>query len=328
MGRRRARKTVRADASRTRRRARPNSIEHDWPDEALVDHWGDLVATTKASELPDLNRASFVQLGCGAWGCVMPTNRKGRVVKITSDASEAAFVAAALQIGLWPAGVVRYQRLVELAGSEVEGDRIYALWREEADDVGELERALEGFADPPKEFPRQLLQEGDLALRRAMRPAIEMNVELSTSPDPQRHLKQARTYFDEAVETWLSEGLEPGYSESNKAVRLYGKFEAMRDPYAARFAWKRAEYDLALDNVARVDPLADVAGALRFYLERDMVLPDVLYNNMGYVSRRKGARRRLVITDPGGMVPCEPRWLSVSIHQLRPSKVRPRKAAN
>ena len=43
-------------------------------------------------------KTSFTEYGCGHYGCVMPTYDDGVVMKLTSDETEAYFVAAALSM--------------------------------------------------------------------------------------------------------------------------------------------------------------------------------------------------------------------------------------
>lgn len=78
------------------------------------------------------------ELGCGAYGCVLRTAVPGVVLKITSDPTEALFVRALADRGLSGLmGITRYLGSSLLEGRR-QGRALYALWREEADDVGEL----------------------------------------------------------------------------------------------------------------------------------------------------------------------------------------------
>jgi len=63
-------------------------------------------------------RRTFKEFGCGHYGCVFPTTVDNMVFKLTSDASEAAFVATALKLPDWPDGMIRYHRIVELSGEK------------------------------------------------------------------------------------------------------------------------------------------------------------------------------------------------------------------
>ena len=93
------------------------------------------------------------ELGCGAYGCVLRTTVPGVVLKITSDPTEALFVQLLKDKGLSNTlGITSYYGSSLLEGRR-EGRAVYALWREEADDVGELvtkEPALESFKPTAK----------------------------------------------------------------------------------------------------------------------------------------------------------------------------------
>jgi hypothetical protein len=58
--------------------------------------------------LPPARGSGTGPLGCGVYGCVMPTSDVRVVFKITSDPDEAGFVAAALGEPDQPPGVVAY----------------------------------------------------------------------------------------------------------------------------------------------------------------------------------------------------------------------------
>lgn len=76
-------------------------------------------------------------LGCGHYGCVFLTNTPGLVIKVSSDASEAEFIKAAVKLGEWPVGIVRYQAVLDLPGSH-RGRPVFIIWREEAFDIGTI----------------------------------------------------------------------------------------------------------------------------------------------------------------------------------------------
>jgi hypothetical protein len=76
------------------------------------------------------------EYGSGYYGTVLPTHTKGTVLKITSDPTEAKFAYAAKRLRHYPAGIVKYGPVFELGGSH-DGRPIFALWREEAYDVGD-----------------------------------------------------------------------------------------------------------------------------------------------------------------------------------------------
>jgi hypothetical protein len=90
---------------------------------------------------PRSQRGNFIaklkEYGCGAYGCVLPTLDDKTVLKVTTDVTEAEFagqLAATLIVPI----VVDY-RLVMQLGVLHQKRPVYLLWRESADDVGQLE---------------------------------------------------------------------------------------------------------------------------------------------------------------------------------------------
>lgn len=80
--------------------------------------------------------ARMKELGCGAYGCVLPTLDPGIVLKVTTDPTEAEFAAELADTLVVPV-VVEYKMVVRLA-AKFQGRTIYLLWREAADQVGEI----------------------------------------------------------------------------------------------------------------------------------------------------------------------------------------------
>lgn len=80
------------------------------------------------------------EYGCGAYGCVLPTLDTATVLKVTTDDTEAEF-ASQLAADLVAPICVGYYMAISLEATH-EGRQIFLLWRESADDVGEVRREL------------------------------------------------------------------------------------------------------------------------------------------------------------------------------------------
>ncbi|MCP4244659.1 MAG: hypothetical protein GY772_29300 [bacterium] len=92
-------------------------------------------------------KPALVEYGCGYFGCVMPTHAPNVVLKLTTDKSEALFANLAASLGdKQPPGIVKYFAVVKLRGvtAKPDGDDhdVYLLWREEAYDVGYMNRIV------------------------------------------------------------------------------------------------------------------------------------------------------------------------------------------
>lgn len=84
--------------------------------------------------------ASIKELGCGAYGCVLPTINHDIVLKVTSDASEMDFVVKVLP-DLPTLITTKYVAWMWLKNVH-DGRRVGLLWREAADFVGRIVDAL------------------------------------------------------------------------------------------------------------------------------------------------------------------------------------------
>jgi len=83
-------------------------------------------------------KRGWKEYGTGHYGTVFPTNTEGLVMKITSDPTEAAFVAAYLSLPTRerPNGIVGYHAVVQITGVTKNNRPVYVIWRDEAQHVG------------------------------------------------------------------------------------------------------------------------------------------------------------------------------------------------
>src|SRR5271170_7394907 len=91
-------------------------LNPEWTNSALYRQWSDIKARVGEDWMPKLNQKTSsklkaIEYGTGAYGTVMPTHDPDVVVKITSDPTEAQFVATVLEIGEQPEGLVRYEHV-------------------------------------------------------------------------------------------------------------------------------------------------------------------------------------------------------------------------
>lgn len=89
--------------------------------------------------------ARLKEFGCGSYGCVLPTLDPKIVLKVTSDETEAEFASKLSQSLVVPI-VVNYKLAMSLPIKR-QGRRVYLLWRESADDVGELKGKADRLVD-------------------------------------------------------------------------------------------------------------------------------------------------------------------------------------
>jgi hypothetical protein len=273
----------------------PAVEEARWTKEILKGNWDRMRSLVPDSWMPTLVRPNpmppgvLVEYGCGVYGCVYPTNEPEVVFKITSDPSEAAFVAAAMELRDWPAGMVRYHKIAELKGLTYHKRPVFVLWRNEAYNVGGVaeglrEEYLEQYGwTSCDDFVTLLKRFYDLA-------------------------SDARESFRKAL-----------FDQRREVLRLVQKaLSGAPQNEVSKRAWDIA---YILRECAHVtDVMAEqtcgglVGDALGFYLAQGMLLCDVHGGNVGEVSpAKRGKFGELVITDPGHMMPIEERWLKVEV---------------
>jgi hypothetical protein len=122
-----------------------------WVTAALANSYEMLERQIPPRWLPELARvtarrgrleAKFIEFGCGAYGCVLPTHDPKTVLKVTTDDTETEF-AAKLSPDLAVPIVVDY-RMVASVAAKHQGRPIALLWREAADHVGKIVEVLGG----------------------------------------------------------------------------------------------------------------------------------------------------------------------------------------
>jgi hypothetical protein len=275
---------------------------------AIADNFATLQKRVLPAYMPVLTdaRASrndlvveVVELGCGAYGCVLPTDDPGVVLKVTTDATEFELVSKILpEVGGAPEGLARYFAWAELEGKvklSRGGDEhnAFALWRESASDIGDLEEII---------VKTSRTQEGDERLRtlrsfhllvEQQQAATEAYVMLARAPNPDRLYMEAIHHHDIAVDRPLSSSSLPG-----SLVHA--------EPPARALALLINYFRACVAEIAASGALGLVGRALEHLFERGILVADVHTENVGRVKR--GADRPWVITDPGNVAVLPQPW--------------------
>lgn len=281
-----------------------------WVDRLLTKHWQAIEAAVGKKRMPVESRGVMEEYGCGAYGCVLPTHDAGIVLKITTDASEAAFASAAMQIAKkerrGTLGIVSYYVVVGLPET-YNGKSVYLLWREEAQHVGAL---------LPLATRRGLRDYNSLRGRAAEYSELYSDSELDEFVSSlEEFLRRANDVFDAVDAT--HDRQRASLLSGVRSVRMRsGSREKLSASAIEERATTIAELLEELETIAhgmRSLPFGDDIGiALEYYLQRGIVLADVHLGNVGEVGSTKN-EVRLAITDPGMMVPVDPAWLAVDI---------------
>lgn len=297
-----------------------------WVDRSLKTVWERVVAASPRPEwAPRLmpgRKFSLEEYGCGHYGCVFPTSDPAVVAKLTSDPTEAFFVAAALSIGTWPEGIVRYHAIYRIPGAEYRGRPLFVLWREEATEVGKVTRRTYwgSYQDLPANEQYEFLA----------RAQLQRNLERfkEAAAIVRDTLKRANERASSRI-VWEGEPPAAPFTMVEEAKKLAEEWawRYVADAYAAarpvavgsfRGAQKVAVLLVMLERIAQEmenEYLSDQIGtAFAFYLENDLLLADVHAGNIGLVEGRVG--KSPVITDPGHAVPLSSRWQTVQVPEL------------
>jgi hypothetical protein len=272
---------------------------------AIADNFARLQAKVLPAYMPVLAdaRASrndlvveVVELGCGAYGCVLPTDDKDVVLKVTTDATEFGLVSKILpEIGGAPEGLVRYYAWAELDGKVriAKGEHAaYALWRESASDIGDLGEKLIEAARTAGTSRRGALRPYEL-LSEQQRAATEAYAMLARAPNPDRLYMEAIHHHDVSVDVPLA---KPGLPE------IY----AASAPPARALALLINYFRACVAELATGGDLAMVGSALLHMFDRGILVADVHTENVGRVKR--GNARPWVITDPGNVAVLPQPW--------------------
>lgn len=273
-----------------------------WVDNALNSVWDRIVAAAPSPDWVPLHSTKgkklvMQELGCGSYGCVMPTSDPAVVIKVTSDMTEAAFVAASMTLGppagAWEdAGIVRYYAVYRLPGTH-KGRPMFVLWREAATEVGlswdstkrDYERwsrvVLYNLLDHYKQFAG--------VVREAHKKGMLLPENISKF--------QSAILKIEAI------------PESDS----YFKDVMRQTPVQGRVGTALAALHLIEDTMENTAICDAIGQALAFYRTQGLLLSDVHHQNVGLVPRMQ---KTWVITDPGHAVPLNPKYETVAIEDL------------
>lgn len=287
-----------------------------WVDRTANAVWSRIVAAApKPAWVPKHTtkrggKVSVEEYGCGHYGCVMPTDDPEVVCKITSDVTEAVFVAAALQLDApsdMPEGIVRYHAVYELP-NEHRGRKTFVLWREAAN--------FAGIGEMPAE-QRAQMSKYDWDATRGLEKRLSMfklfaaQVRLASAQQGFfENLAEAKRFGNWAWDRGAEFEVDRYASPQQLFDRVLGPLRG-----AQRLAMALRMCDL-IAEVMENSPGNDLVGnALRYYLEKGLLLADVHAGNVGQVERVTSFLG-WVITDPGHAVPLEERWRTVTVRDL------------
>jgi hypothetical protein len=262
-----------------------------WTNDLLQRHWDDLARVAPDGAMPLLEarysrKLRAREFGAGYYGVVLPTTKKGLVLKITSDPSEARFVEAALAMGPIAPGIVRYRAVYAVPRVRHRGRAVYVLWREEATAVGKT--------ITPKTAPRA---------------AAMFQAYMEYAYAVQQHLSR-RPRARERVYALLAEMIDIARRDDIDAYRRLAKTP---DGRAASCLLAAGITLMRMRSKQRI--AATIGGSLLHYIEQGLLIEDTHRGNIGKV--RRGGKLVAVLTDPGHVVPLRDALARVEPRSLR-----------
>jgi len=306
-----------------------------WVDRSANAVWSRIVAASPRPEWVPRHttkrggKVTVEEFGCGHYGCVMPTSDENVVAKITSDATEAVFVSAALGLGFGEEteGIVRYYGVYELP-NEHRGRKTFILWREAATEVGlptQMRREARRFVvwregrtqyidrevEPPRAYSDYEISRID-NLRRYLGLFKDF---AGAARDALRRVADPFAMLDEAkrLEDWAWDRGAQIDVEAPRGIRHQAvprDLENVKGAYRVALALRLC--DVVAELMQNTDGSDLIGSTLRYYLGEGILLADVHANNVGKVERTSG----WVITDPGHAVGLEERWRNVKVPVL------------
>jgi hypothetical protein len=291
-----------------------NEPNPPWANTILSDNFDAIVERVGIDKLPTplsvegrRKAKKFEELGDGHYGAVFPTATPGLVFKLTSDPSEANFVAAWLSMKLeddMPMGIVQYEGVWKIPEARRRNRPVFVILREEAQDVGSLmTRATmkEGVKHREMEHKVRLVSERMMQFKKwasiardRLKPSMDRN-----------ELK--------ALEDWSEDAVSYGEVEEKEAkdIRVPSHISGIR---AVAYAMRAAH--IIADSMVQEDVGYMIGEVLGFCIDQGILLADVHLGNIGLVKRQEYKMPIWAITDPGHMVALDPKWDDVRIDDI------------
>jgi hypothetical protein len=295
-----------------------------WVDRTMSSVWDRIAKKVPKSWMPRLEEGSVKQqvteYGCGHYGCVMPTNEPGLVCKLTTDVTEARFVAIAMPLGDVE-GIVQYKKIFAIKEATHRGRPMFVLWRTEAFGVGGLSYSGQWQAPEIRnlikdDHDKRTLNEGIGLLRQfqneasVVRRFVNPRLQALSKGLPVSGVNRGDVIYDRAL--FLKKVWDVYENSSFDKVELESRWTGRPGEVFGAPKWMKGypRVGVALSNcyaaaqeINNTAIVYAIGGALLNYIDDGLLLADVHTGNMGV-----SANNELIITDPGHVVEVNPRW--------------------
>lgn len=312
-----------------------------WHNRLIKKYWKELEKVQGSSSMPKMRRKPTMaarrkgtkpkeymdMLGCGHYGCVWSTEKEDVVIKITTDPTEAAFIAVYLKIVKeqnYPIeGVVEYYDIVQLPETYRKRP-VFVLWRQEAASVGiwDIKHSLRSAAHGNESYYLQNLVAVERWVTGYQMIAGEIRVKLDRiyKKSPQKYydaLQHAVENFDDYLGRsfdFVMGRQKDRISPSMSDFAIDNFREALRN-------WRGQQaitYGMALlmsiqEEMLNHQSTYEIGQFFGTLHENGMIPADVHLGNIGII---KGNDASPVVTDPGHIINLDRRWEGTTIEQL------------
>jgi len=247
-------------------------------------------------------RQGFTEYGSGHYGTIYPTQTKGIVCKITTDASEAQFVINAISIGKWPQGIVKYYAILRLP-HKFKNRPVFILWRDEVEPPA-LAATKMGYSEKFCDMlhaAKEMASHVRLAVKRQK---VYPYKQIAAAMEAQSH-SDVPEYLQPEFSVWKTYSKTSAwlFRMNNLRPRLTSKLTILLYGFRTCCESMRMSYGFA------------PGAALDFYMENGMLLADVHGNNVMQHTDRYGDHEWL-ISDPGHMIALDTRFQHVRVPSL------------
>lgn len=247
----------------------------------------------------------YREYGSGHYGCVMPTPTAGVVIKVTTDQTEAAFVAAYLSLApsQRPVGIIPYHKIIAIRSESHLKRPVFVLWRDEAEYVGKIgEWIAEQARDFEKDYYRRSWEKARRSLGNCLDAARGIRQRVRKRADAKQVLADAVSQMGDAWNAGARTQL-PLHNFKNRTKAV---------------AWLLAVFDANAQEMT-TEPMGNYIGqALHESLEAGLLLADVHLGNVGIPvgALADEIGKTPIITDPGHAIALDDRYAGVQVEEL------------
>jgi len=286
-----------------------------WSERAVKASWGDIEAALVANGIPAswMPKGDLSELGCGHYGCVYRTGDPKVVFKVTTDISEAIFVANYLRLkdaGILSLGVVKYYAIFALPFKHRKRD-MFVLWREEVPHVNcqsvKTELSIRKWAKKSDDRVSIADDWQGSYEQRTFRDFENLLIKFKEKAHVAKIVadRKRQSCDDDTYWAWMADQLAHGQRTNDLSDAQVALIEAGKFKYPYKFALLVQQCWYISQELGSEYYGVNIGQALEKYLDAGLLLADVHCGNIGLSDDESDEDRQThapIITDPGHAV--------------------------